>query len=109
MLLASVLDNLPLGVGVYDHYGRLIHFNERMRDYTGLARLPSREPTSSSHRWRSYDPDGRPIPPERYPGARALRGERVTPGMDFLYGGQDYDGAMDADQRRPLPPRRRRG
>ena len=88
MLFASVLDNLPLGVGVYDRHGALVHSNQRMRDYTGLARLPSREP-NSWRRWRSYDLDGRPVPPERYPGARALRGERVTPGMDFLYGGQD--------------------
>ena len=88
MLLASVLDNLPLGVGVYDHRGSLVRSNQRMRDYTGLARLPSHEPTSS-HRWRSYDADGQQISPERYPGARALQGEHVTPGMDFLYAGQD--------------------
>ena len=88
MLLTSILDNLPLGVGVYDPHGSLIHSNQRMRDYTGLVRLPSREPTSW-RRWRSYGPDGRPIPPERYPGARALRGEKVAPGMDFLYSGQD--------------------
>ena len=39
MLLASVLDNLPLGVGVYDRDGDLIHSNQRMRDYAGLGRL----------------------------------------------------------------------
>ena len=88
MLLASVLDNLPLGVGVYDRNGDLIHSNQRMRDYVGLARLPSREP-ASSQRWRGYDADSRPIPPDRYPGARALRGESVMPGIDFLYGEQD--------------------
>ena len=87
VLLASILDNLPLGVGVYDRGGNLNHSNQRMRDYSGLARLPSREP-ASSQRWRGYDTDGRPIPPDGYPGARALRGEHVTPGMDFLYGGQ---------------------
>ena len=86
-LLASVLDNLPLGVGVYDRHGGLIHSNQGMRDYTGLTRLPSHDP-ASARRWRGYDPEGRPIPPEGYPGARALRGEHVTPGMDFLYGGQ---------------------
>ncbi|MFC0406715.1 PAS domain S-box protein [Roseomonas elaeocarpi] len=84
MLLASVLNNLPLGIGVYDRHGDLIHSNQRMRDYTSLARLPSRDPVSS-RRWRSYDADNQPIPPDRYPGARALRGEVVTPGVDFLY------------------------
>ena len=88
VLLASVLDDLPLGVGVYDGSGNLTHSNQRMRDFAGLAQLPSRDP-ALLNRWRGYDPDGRPIPPERYPGARALSGERVTPGMDFLYSGRE--------------------
>lgn len=87
-LLASVLDNLPLGVGVYDQAGTLIHSNERMREYAGVSRLPSREP-DASRRWRGYDGGNRPIEPSDYPGARALRGEAVTPGIDFLYGQGD--------------------
>ncbi len=83
-LLASVLDNLPLGVGVYGHRGDLIHSNQRMRDYAGLTRLPSREP-ALARRWRGFDSANQPIPPDRFPGSRALRGESVTPGADFLY------------------------
>ena len=86
--LAVVLDTLPLGVGVYGRDGDLIHSNQRMRDYVGLTRLPSREPESSKA-WRGYDADNRLIPPERFPGARALRGEFVTPGIDFLYAGRN--------------------
>lgn len=93
-LLASVLDALPLGVGVYDQAGCLVHSNERMRDYVGVSRLPSREP-AASRRWRGFDADGRPIPPADYPGARALRGEAVTPGVDFLYGADGADGAPE--------------
>ena len=59
-----------------------------MRDYVGVNRLPSREP-DSSRRWRGYGPDGQPIAPADYPGARALRGTAVTPGIDFLYGSAD--------------------
>ena len=88
MLLASVLENLPLGVGVYSRYGDLVHSNQRMRDYAGLAPLPSGEP-GSLRRWRGYDADNRLIPPNRYPGARALLGEFVTPGIDFLSGEPD--------------------
>jgi PAS domain S-box-containing protein len=84
MLLASVLDNLPLGVGVYDRHGDLVHSNQRMRDYAGVARLPSREPASSA-RWRGYDADKQLILTDGYPGALALRGKPVTPGIDFLY------------------------
>lgn len=83
-LLGSLLENLPLGVGIYDQRGNLIHSNQRLRDYTGLARLPSGEP-AAARRWRGYDADDRPILPRHYPGARALRGESVVPGIDFLY------------------------
>jgi PAS domain S-box-containing protein len=91
VLLASITNSLPLCVGVYDRHGDLIHSNQRMRDHTGLVRLPPREPSSS----RSSDADSPPIPPDRHPGACALRGESVTPGsvtpgsvtpgIDFLY------------------------
>ena len=88
LVLASVLDNLPLGVGLYDGNGDLIQSNLRMRDYVGAARLPSHEPASWQF-WRGYDPDNRLIQPDRYPGARALRGELVLPGTDFLRREQD--------------------
>ena len=81
MLLGSVLENLPLGVGVYDAAGKLLHSNASMRDYAGVSRLPSQEP-DIFRRWRGYGPDGRPIMPADYPGARALRGETVSPGVE---------------------------
>ena len=87
-LLTSILDNVPLGIGVYDRNGDLTSSNQRMRDYVGLTRLPSRDVTTS-RLWHGYDADNRPVPPDRYPGARALRGEHVTPGIDFLYGVHD--------------------
>jgi len=83
-LLASLLDNLPVGVGVYDSQGKVVHSNQSMRDYAGVTRLPSHD-RNSSRRWRGYDSENRPIPPDLYPGARALRGESVLPGIDFLY------------------------
>ncbi len=83
-LLASLMENLPLGVGVYDQRGALVHSNQRLRDYVGLTHLPSGEP-ASSRRWNGYDADNVAISPDRYPGARALRGEIVVPGVDFLY------------------------
>lgn len=87
-LLASVLQDLPLGVGVYDRDGNLTHFNQTLRDYARIDRLPSRQP-AETRRWRGYDADGRLIAPSDYPSARALRGERVMPGIDFLYGSDD--------------------
>ena len=40
-------------------------------------------------RWRSYDEHGRLIALEDYPGARAMRGELVTPGEEFLLAKDD--------------------
>ncbi|WP_288936325.1 PAS domain S-box protein [uncultured Sphingomonas sp.] len=88
MLLASVLENLPLGVGVYDPAGNLVQSNQCLRDYTGVAHLPSGDP-QSARRWRAYAADGSPIAPEDYPGAKALRGEQAMPGTDFLYTADD--------------------
>lgn len=105
LLLAAVLENLPLSVGVYDRDGNLTHSNQSMRDHGGLARLPSREPPSS-RRWRGYDGEGRGIARSDYPGARALRGERVIPGVDFLY--QDGD-APERWMRISAVPLRREG
>jgi PAS domain-containing protein len=87
-LLASVLQNLPLGVGVYDREGNLTHFNQALRDYARIDSLPSRQP-AETRRWRGYDAEGRMIAPSDHPGARALRGERVMPGIDFLHDSGD--------------------
>jgi PAS domain S-box-containing protein len=84
LLLASVLENLPLGVGVYDGDGNLTLANQCLRTYGYLNRLPSRE-VAEMRRWRAYDADGRLVKPGDYPGSRALRGECVMPGIDFLY------------------------
>ena len=83
-LLAAVLENLPLGVGVYDRDGNLTLSNERLRNYGYLDRLPSRQP-AETRRWRGFDTNGNLIAPADYPGSRALRGEYVVPGIDFLY------------------------
>jgi PAS domain S-box-containing protein len=91
ILMMSMLDNVPLGIGVYDRNGDLTRSNQRLRDYVGLTRLPSVEPATSRH-WRGYDADNRPILPDDYPGARALRGDYVTPGIDFLYGERNAPG-----------------
>jgi PAS domain S-box-containing protein len=83
-LLISVLENLPLGVGVYNSDGELVHSNECLRRYQRLHRLPSRQ-AAERRRWRAYETDGTLVEPQNFPGARALRGEVVMPGIDFVY------------------------
>jgi PAS domain S-box-containing protein len=50
--------------------------------------MPSRDP-GQRRRWQSYLPDGQLLRPEDYPGARALRGETVLPGTDFIHTADD--------------------
>jgi PAS domain S-box-containing protein len=85
--LAAILDQLPGGVGMFDKDGVAVMRGgplSRLWDDT----LPSRDP-ASREKWRSFDTSGRPLPLDEYPGARALSGEIVSPGIDFLHTGPD--------------------
>lgn len=85
--LPAILDQLPGGVGLFDKNGvAVIRGGPLARLWAGV--LPSEDP-ASRERWRSFDASGRPLPFDQYPGARALRGEIVSPGTDFLYTGPD--------------------
>lgn len=46
--------------------------------------LPSRDP-ERGWRWHLYGKDGTDAGPDDFPGARALRGERVVPGVEMRY------------------------
>src|SRR5688572_4586474 len=50
--------------------------------------LPSQDPASGA-RWTAFDVSGRPLAFDQYPGARALNGEVVSPGTDFLFTAAD--------------------
>lgn len=80
--LAAVLEVLPVGVALLDAAGRLLVANAEMRRFAP-GRLPSLDPERRG-RWIGHHPDGREIAPEDVPGRRALRGEAVLPGQDFL-------------------------
>ena len=80
--LTAILEQLPVGVGVTDTKGSFMISNALMREFVP-ERIPSRDAEQVWH-WHAVDAEGRPIPPEHWPGARALRGETV-PGMEFRY------------------------
>ncbi|MBZ6075616.1 CheR family methyltransferase [Microvirga puerhi] len=81
--LSAILDQLPVGVGVFDREGDAELSNRVLANYA-LEHIPSRD-TIDSSRWRGYRPDGSPLDRSEYPGGRALRGETVSPGVDFLF------------------------
>ncbi|AXA66412.1 ATP-binding protein [Pseudomonas oryzihabitans] len=81
--LQTLLENLPVGVCFMDAEGRTLVSNPFYEQYVPGQRIPSRQPEEVS-RWTALDDSGRLLSPERFPGARALAGERVK-GQDFYH------------------------
>jgi signal transduction histidine kinase len=86
--LMAILEQLPVGVGVLDPNGQFVLSNSVMREHVLGDKMPSRNPKQMD-KWKSLDAEGQPIPPEQWPGARALRGESVLPGMEMRYIGEN--------------------
>jgi PAS domain S-box-containing protein len=85
--LSEIIDVLPVGVGIFDHSGRLALSNPTMRRFIGPL-IPSMQ-TAMPAEWVAFHPDGRRLAPEEFPGRRALAGETISPGIEFLFRGGD--------------------
>jgi PAS domain S-box-containing protein len=85
--LIAILEQLPVGVGVTDHAGKLLLLNSTLRRYMPTF-IPARDP-QRRHRWRTWAADGTPLDPEQWPAIRSLRGETVVPGVEFLFAADD--------------------
>src|SRR6202030_1766722 len=85
--LSAVLNQAPGGVGLFDNRGELVLRGGYLSSLWSDV-IPSRDP-ASLRRWRSFDANGAVLPFSQSPGARALRGETVTPGLDFLHTADD--------------------
>jgi signal transduction histidine kinase/ActR/RegA family two-component response regulator len=81
--LQTLLENLPVGVCFMDREGRSLISNPSYDQWVPNGQIPSQQ-ASEVQRWVAVDSQGRMLPPEQYPGARALRGE-VVRGQDFCY------------------------
>ncbi|MBZ9752869.1 PAS domain-containing protein [Deinococcus sp. HMF7604] len=86
--LAAIFDVLPVGVGFVNTAGQLVLNNQEMRRFLPTGLIPSRDPARQA-RWVGFDGEGRRVEPHNFPGARALRGERVVPGLEMLYTSDD--------------------
>lgn len=85
--LTAIVEQSPLGIGLVDRQGEWVVSNERMRALFP-RKIPSRDP-ERARCWRAWREDGSVLEPEDWPGARALRGEAVSPGIEFLYTTED--------------------
>jgi signal transduction histidine kinase/DNA-binding response OmpR family regulator len=81
--LAAMLQQLPVGVGMTDQSGRMVIANAAMRRFAPTV-IPSRD-AQHSQQWLVWAADGTLLPPDEWPGARALRGETVVPGAEMLF------------------------
>lgn len=64
--------------------GRMLLSNRVMHRYLPNGVMPSQDRVRGG-RWRAWDAGGHPIGFDAFPGARALRGEWVVPGIEMLY------------------------
>ncbi|MFC1459517.1 PAS domain S-box protein [Microvirga arabica] len=80
--LSTLMEHLPVGVGIFDPEGRVLVGNPVLRRFVSEI-----IPSVSDHegRWRAYAADGSILDRSEYPGKRALRGETVLPGVEFLH------------------------
>lgn len=78
--LASVLDSLPVAIGLFSKTGRVL--GKAGGRFAGLGRgiAPSQDPREAA-RWRFLDARGAAIPRTHWASARALRGEYDAKGM----------------------------
>lgn len=86
--LLAAFESVPVGVAVMDGSGAALVSNAEFRRFLPTGVIPSRDPARLG-RWRGWDAQGRPLEPQDFPGARALRGERVVPGQEMIYTDDD--------------------
>jgi len=86
--LVTMFDALPVGVAVAGQDGKLLLSNQAMHRYLPTGVLPSLD-EERYMRWTAFDADGKPLERHDFAGARASRGERVVPGIEARYLGDD--------------------
>lgn len=80
--LSAFLEQLPVGLGLADTQGRLLVSNSIFRSFKGDIVLSK---SGNCWRWRAWGADGHLLERSEWPFERAFQGERVNPGLDFLY------------------------
>jgi len=83
-LLASVFRVSPIGIGYADNQGKYLIQNEHMRRFIPGGMMPSKD-KSADWRWIAVDGEGARLPPEEYPGVKALRGDTSGTAIEMLH------------------------
>jgi PAS domain S-box-containing protein len=75
----TLFDLVPVAVYTCDAHGIIQEYNRRAVELWGHEPGRNGEESRFCGSYRIYHPDGRPMPHEECPMARALRGEKLTP------------------------------
>lgn len=97
--LSAILQQLPIGVAVFDPAGLLSLCNDAFRDFT--REVPSRA-SDGAGRWYAVHDDGSSVALEDYPSRRAQRGETGVSGIGFLHRQPDVGTAWTRISAGPL-------
>ena len=82
--LLATIGQVPVGLGVVNNSGEMVLSNGLMQRFVP-GKIPSRDP-QSIRRFKTRDG---PLSSLLWPGARALRGEPVIPGIAFVFTAED--------------------
>ncbi|HZH26478.1 MAG TPA: response regulator [Azospirillaceae bacterium] len=85
--LVTLVEHLPVGINFVDKDGNTLLTNPAFRVFLPEGILPSKLP-DAEERWIGHDEHGQRLTCDRFPGARALRGETV-PGTELLHRAPD--------------------
>ncbi|WP_260739447.1 sensor histidine kinase [Tunturiibacter lichenicola] len=88
--IQAVLDNLPVGVVLARATGEIVLTNQSVERILGHPVI--RSPTSKSHEWIAFHPDGRRVQASEFPLARAINSGMPVPPEEYLY--QRGDGSL---------------
>ena len=82
--LAAIFETSPIGICVMDSGGTIVLANHEVHRFLPTGVMPSLD-SVRGERWEARDADGILLERSLFPGARALRGERVVPGIEMCY------------------------
>ncbi|MBV9564715.1 MAG: response regulator [Bradyrhizobium sp.] len=87
MRLKTLLENLPIGVAFLDAQGASVVTNPAFMRFSKSGKSAAFDADAERH-WQARDEDGAPLPRDKFPSARALKGEHVG-GIEFRFTGLD--------------------
>ena len=74
----TLFDNLPIGISISDHEGKIIETNSVAGDLLGITEEEHKKRIINDKNWQIFRTDGTPMPAEEYASVRAINtGKKV--------------------------------